>query len=50
MNEAGAHFESALSITVAQPDAQAALNATKIDIGLAQGSMEFGEFLANTGR
>ena len=45
MQSAGAHFESALSITTAQPDAQKQLNATKIDIGLAQGGMEFSEFL-----
>ena len=42
---AGVHFESALSITSAQPDAQKQLNATKIDIGLAQGAMEFGEWM-----
>ena len=41
LDEAGAHFESALSITATQPEAQAALNATKIEIGLAQGAMAF---------
>jgi len=45
LHGAGVHFESALSITAAQPDAQKQLNATKIDIGLAQGGMEFSEFL-----
>ena len=42
---AGEHFESALSITTAQPDQQAALNATKIEIGLAQGSLQFSEWM-----
>ena len=45
VQSAGAHFESALSITAAQPDAQAALNATKIEIGLAQGNMEFSDWM-----
>lgn len=45
LHEARAHFESALSITSAQPDAQAAQNATKIEIGLAQGSMEFSDWM-----
>jgi len=45
LREAGAQFESALSITSTQPAAQAAQNATKIEIGLAQGSMEFSDWL-----
>ena len=45
LDEAGAHFESALSITATQPEAQAALNATKIEIGLAQGAMAFSEWM-----
>ena len=36
---------SQLHITSAQPEAQAALNATKIEIGLAQGSLEFSEWM-----
>ena len=42
---AGSHFESALSITSAQPEQQAALNATKIEIGLAQGQLQFSEWM-----
>ena len=42
---AGEHFESALSITTTQPDQQSALNATKIEIGLAQGNLQFSEWM-----
>jgi tetratricopeptide (TPR) repeat protein len=42
---AGSHFESALNITTTQPDQQAALNATKIEIGLAQGDLQFSEWM-----
>ena len=42
---AGSHFESALSITSTQPEQQAALNATKIEIGLAQGTLQFSEWM-----
>ena len=42
---AGSHFESALTITTAQPEQQAALVQTKIEIGLAQGNMQFSEWM-----
>ena len=42
---AGSHFESALTITSAQPEQQAALNATKIEIGLSAGALEFSQFM-----
>ena len=46
LQEAGAHFESALTITSTQPEQQAALNQTKIEIGLAQGNLEFSQWMA----
>ena len=45
LQSAGEHFESALSITTTQPEQQAALNATKIEIGLAQGNLQFSEWM-----
>merc|ERR1719440_1014479 len=42
---AGSHFESALTITATQPDQQAALTQTKIEIGLAQGNLEFSQWM-----
>ena len=45
LQSAGSHFESALNITTTQPDQQAALNATKIEIGLAQGDLQFSEWM-----
>ena len=42
---AGSHFESALTITATQPDQQAALAQTKIEIGLAQGNLQFSEWM-----
>lgn len=49
LQSAGSHFESALEITTAQPEQQAALNATKIEIGLAQGNLQFSEWLTGLG-
>ena len=50
LQEAGSHFESALNITASQPDQQAALNQTKIEIGLAQGNLQFSEWMITAGR
>jgi len=45
LQEAGSHFQSALAITATQPEQQTALNQTKIEIGLAQGGLQFGEWM-----
>ena len=48
LQAAGSHFESALTITSTQPEQQAALNQTKIEIGLAQGNLEFSDWMLTT--
>ena len=48
LQAAGSHFESALTITSTQPEQQAALNQTKIEIGLAQGNLELSDWMLTT--
>ncbi|KAL1529206.1 hypothetical protein AB1Y20_000162 [Prymnesium parvum] len=48
LEDAGSHFETSLTLSGQQPERQAVHNVTKVELGVAQGQLQFEHFLRET--